>query len=100
MLDPANTYVDTTVSVGRDVTLFPGTILQGDTVVGDGSEIGPDTRLVDCSIGSGTIVESSTARQATVGDRCAIGPFAALTPGSKIPDETITGPFYTSRVET
>jgi bifunctional UDP-N-acetylglucosamine pyrophosphorylase/glucosamine-1-phosphate N-acetyltransferase len=50
MLDPANTYVDTTVIVGRDVTLFPGTILQGDTVIGDGCEIGPNTQLVDCAV--------------------------------------------------
>jgi bifunctional UDP-N-acetylglucosamine pyrophosphorylase/glucosamine-1-phosphate N-acetyltransferase len=99
MLDPAHTYVDTTVSVGRDVTLFPGTILQGDTAIGDGSEIGPDTRLVDCSIGSATIVEKTTARQSTVGDHCHVGPFAALAPGSKIPDDAVTGPFYTSRAD-
>ena len=28
----ARTYIDATVQLGRDVTLFPGTILQGDTV--------------------------------------------------------------------
>ncbi len=99
MLDPQNTYVDTTVTVGRDVTLFPGTILQGDTVIGDGSEIGPDTRLVDCSVGSGSVVETTTARQATVGDRCHVGPFAALVAGEKIPDDVVTGPFYTARAD-
>ena len=33
MVDPASVYVDTTVVVGRDVTLFPGVILQGSTRV-------------------------------------------------------------------
>ena len=42
MVDPAAVYVDTTVAVGRDVTLFPGVILQGSTVVGDGTELGPE----------------------------------------------------------
>ena len=35
MLDPANTYIDATVDLGEDVTLFPGTILQGRTAVGE-----------------------------------------------------------------
>ena len=53
MVDPASTFVDTTVVVGRDVTLFPGAMLQGATVIGDGAEIGPNTRLVDCTVGAG-----------------------------------------------
>jgi len=96
MLDPANTFVDTTVTVGRDVTLFPGTILQGDTAIGDGSEIGPNTRLVDCSVGSNCVVENSTGRQAWVGDGAHVGPYAALVPGTKLADGTVTGPFYNS----
>src|SRR5690606_21161909 len=48
LVDPASTYLDATVKLGSDVTLFPGTILQGSTVVGAGAEIGPNTRLVDC----------------------------------------------------
>ena len=35
MLDPERTYVDATVRLAADVTLFPGTILQGATVVGE-----------------------------------------------------------------
>src|SRR5205085_8607192 len=40
MLDPERTYIDTTVVIEPDVTLFPGTILQGDTVVRTGAEVG------------------------------------------------------------
>ena len=43
MIDPQQTYIDVTVELGRDVTLFPGTLLQGSTVVAAGSEIGPST---------------------------------------------------------
>ena len=32
MLDPRQTFIDVTVQLGRDVTLYPGTILQGNTV--------------------------------------------------------------------
>ena len=58
MLDPRQTFIDVTVRIGRDVTLYPGTMLQGSTVVGDECEIGPDTRLVDCSVGDGATVRA------------------------------------------
>jgi bifunctional UDP-N-acetylglucosamine pyrophosphorylase/glucosamine-1-phosphate N-acetyltransferase len=96
MVDPAAVYVDTTVRVGRDVTLFPGVILQGSTVVGDGTELGPNTRLVDTVIGADCVVEQTTGRNATVGDRSVVGPYAALAPGSDIPADSVTGPFYTA----
>ena len=95
IVDPANTYVDSTVSVGRDVTLFPGTILSGRTIVGDHTEVGPNTRLVDCVVGSDCIVEYSTARRATIEARSVVGPFAVLDPGSVVPEGSVTGPFYT-----
>src|SRR5258706_90742 len=47
MTDPARTYIDATVALGREVELLPGVVLEGATTVGAGSVIGPDTRLVD-----------------------------------------------------
>ena len=95
MLDPSSVFVDTTVTVGRDVTLFPGVILQGDTTVGDGTEIGPNTRLVDSSVGSECMVEQTTARPARIGDRAVVGPYAVLGAGAEVPSDFRTGPFYT-----
>lgn len=94
MVDPERTYVDTTVELAPDVTLFPGTILQGMTVVGRGAEIGPDTRLVDCVVGAGSTVEQTTARDAEIGAHAHVGPYAHIAPGGAVPDGTVTGPFY------
>jgi bifunctional UDP-N-acetylglucosamine pyrophosphorylase/glucosamine-1-phosphate N-acetyltransferase len=99
MLDPARTYVDATVELAPDVTLFPGTILQGSTTVGEGCEIGPDTRLVDCRIGSGSRIEKTMAEAAVIGADCHVGPFAVLAAGTEIPSTTVTGPFYTAGTE-
>ncbi len=96
MLDPTNTYLDTTVEVGRDVTLFPGVILQGATKIGNGTEIGPNTRLVDCIVGEGCMIEETTARTAVIGDGATVGPYAVLHPGAEIPAFHRTGPFYNS----
>lgn len=94
LVDPANTYLDATVQLASDVTLFPGTILQGSTVIGAGAEIGPHTRLVDCMVGAGAVVEQSNGRDAEVGVGATVGPFAVLAPGAQVPDGAVTGPFY------
>jgi bifunctional UDP-N-acetylglucosamine pyrophosphorylase/glucosamine-1-phosphate N-acetyltransferase len=96
MLDPRQTFIDTGVSIGRDVTLFPGTMLQGRTSIGAGSEIGPNTRLVDTVVGERTVVENAVAREAEIGDDCHVGPFAHLAPGSRVAEGATTGPFYSS----
>ncbi|MEO7837524.1 MAG: sugar phosphate nucleotidyltransferase [Acidimicrobiales bacterium] len=94
MIDPRRTYIDATVRLSPDVTLFPGAILQGSTTVGAGAQIGPDTRLVDCVVGDGAIVEQTVARQAEIGADARVGPFAALAPGSRVAPGTVTGPHF------
>ncbi|MGD9702978.1 MAG: bifunctional N-acetylglucosamine-1-phosphate uridyltransferase/glucosamine-1-phosphate acetyltransferase [Acidimicrobiia bacterium] len=99
MLDPRQTFIDVTVELGRDVTLFPGAMLQGRTVVGDGVEIGPDTRLVDCIVGAGATIENTVARDAEIGAGARVGPYAALGPGSHVTSGAATGPFYTGSAD-
>jgi bifunctional UDP-N-acetylglucosamine pyrophosphorylase/glucosamine-1-phosphate N-acetyltransferase len=94
MVDPDRTYIDTTVRLGTDVTLFPGTILQGTTNIGDGCELGPDVRLDRCTVGASTRIEQATATLASIGNDCNIGPYAVLNPGSSLPPNTSTGAFY------
>lgn len=96
MVDPTRTYVDTTVDLATDVTLFPGTILQGRTIIGEGAEIGPGTRLVDCVVGARSTVEQATARDAEIGADAHVGPYAYLAPGTSVPDAATTGPFHTA----
>ena len=99
MIDPERTYVDASVVLGRDVTLFPGAVLQGHTVVDDHVEIGPDCRLVDCHVGEGAVLENTVARRAEIGAGAVVGPFAVLTPGSRVAPGTVTGAFYNGEAE-
>ena len=96
MIDPDRTYIDTTVHIGADVTLFPGTLLQGRTTIGEGSELGPDVHLVDCVVGRRCRIENAVARLTEIGDDAVVGPYAALAPGSQLIAGQVTGPFYTS----
>ncbi len=68
MVDPTRTYVDLGVTLAEEVTLLPGTILQGRTSVGFASVIGPDTRLVDTVVGEGATVTSTEDTRAENGD--------------------------------
>ncbi|MGI9623089.1 MAG: NTP transferase domain-containing protein [Acidimicrobiales bacterium] len=94
MVDPERTYVDATVTLSADVTVLPGSVLQASTVIGPRAEIGPDTHLVDCAVGSDAIVSKTVGRDAEVGEAARVGPFAVLEPGSHVAPATVTGPFH------
>jgi bifunctional UDP-N-acetylglucosamine pyrophosphorylase / glucosamine-1-phosphate N-acetyltransferase len=96
MVDPATTFVDATVELAADVTLFPGVVLQGHTVVAANSELGPGTRLVDCVVGEGAVLEHTVGRDAEVGAGAHVGPFAVLQPGAHVAAGAVTGAFYTA----
>jgi bifunctional UDP-N-acetylglucosamine pyrophosphorylase/glucosamine-1-phosphate N-acetyltransferase len=96
MLDPERTYLDTSVELATDVTLFPGTILRGATSIAAGAEIGPDTHLSDCVVGERAVVEHTVGREADIGDDAHVGPWAVLGPGAKVASAAVTGPFFTA----
>lgn len=80
LLDPATTYIDSTVCIGRDVTIYPNTILQGATCIGQGAWVGPNTVIRDSRIGERCRVVASVVEEAIMEERSEIGPFGHLRP--------------------
>ncbi len=97
MLDPERTYVDTSVNLAADVTLFPGTLLQGETVIATGCEIGPNSHLVDCVVGERATVTNSVARAAEIGAEAVVGPYATILPGARVAAGAVTGAYFIGR---
>ena len=95
MVDPEATYVDTTVELGTDVVLYPGTHLQGRTIVEAGAELGPNTQLADCRVGARALVSATVGRNAEVGEDARVGPWAFLPPGTRVPPGAVTGAGFT-----
>ncbi|HMK63612.1 MAG TPA: NTP transferase domain-containing protein [Acidimicrobiales bacterium] len=93
MWDPERTYVDASVQLAADVVLLPGVLLQGDTVVDHGAEIGPDCQLLDTVVGEGAVITTSTAARAKVGEHSHVGPYVVLGPGAVVPPGEVVGPF-------
>ncbi len=84
MLDPTRTYIDAGVEVASGATLLPGTMLHGRTVIGAGSVIGPDTRIIDSIVGENVTIELSVVRESEIADDCTVGPFAHLRAGTQL----------------
>jgi bifunctional UDP-N-acetylglucosamine pyrophosphorylase/glucosamine-1-phosphate N-acetyltransferase len=98
IVDPDRTYIDAGVRVGRDTLIEPGAMLFGDTTVGEGARIGAGSRIVDSSIGDGTVVlPYCVIAEARIGVRCRVGPFAHLRPGSVLDEEARVGNFVETK---
>ena len=82
IVDPATTWIDSDVSIGRDAMILPGTQLLGATTIGAGARIGPDTTLTDTEVGDGAEVKRTEANLAQIGAGATVGPFSYLRPGT------------------
>jgi len=93
IVDPMNTWVDSTASVASDVTLLPGTWIAGSTTVASGAVIGPRTTLVDCTVAAGAQVIESHCTGAAIGAKATVGPFTYLRPGTDLGPSSKAGAF-------
>ncbi|MFF4502571.1 bifunctional UDP-N-acetylglucosamine diphosphorylase/glucosamine-1-phosphate N-acetyltransferase GlmU [Streptomyces sp. NPDC001401] len=84
VIDPATTWIDVTVTFEQDAVVHPGTQLHGSTHVGEGAEVGPNSRLTDTRVDAGARVDNTVADGAHVGPQAKVGPFAYLRPGTSL----------------
>ncbi|MFE0728262.1 bifunctional UDP-N-acetylglucosamine diphosphorylase/glucosamine-1-phosphate N-acetyltransferase GlmU [Streptomyces antibioticus] len=84
VVDPASTWVDVTVTFGQDAIVQPGTQLLGATQIGEGAEVGPNSRLKDTVVGAGARVDNTVSDTAHIGAHATVGPFAYLRPGTRL----------------
>lgn len=93
IVDPSSTWIDVTVSLGRDAIVEPNSHLRGVTEVGPSAVIGPDTSLIDVYVGEGAHVLRTHAVGATIGPHASVGPYTYLRPGTVLHERTKAGAF-------
>ncbi|WP_017729508.1 bifunctional UDP-N-acetylglucosamine diphosphorylase/glucosamine-1-phosphate N-acetyltransferase GlmU [Halalkalibacterium ligniniphilum] len=93
IIDPEQTYISSDATIGQDTTLYPGTMILGETVIGEDCQIGPNTEILDSKIGNGTVIRQSVVHDSEIGKDVKIGPFAHIRPASQIEDEVRIGNF-------
>ena len=100
VIDPATTWIDVDVTVGRDTVIHPGTQLLGVTRIGGRCQIGPDTTLTDVTVGDEASVIRTHATSSVIGDGATVGPFTYLRPGSVLGAEGKLGAFVETKNST
>lgn len=84
IVDPETTYIHPEVEIGRDTTIYPFTMIEGKTVIGEACRIGPHARIRDCVIQDGAVVETAVAIGSHIGQGAIVEPYTFLRPGSKV----------------
>lgn len=93
MIDPASSYIEADVKIGRDTTIMPNTYLQGKTELGEGNVVGPNTVVRDTKIGNGCKILASVLEGATLENDVDMGPFARLRKGAHLGNHVHMGNF-------
>jgi bifunctional UDP-N-acetylglucosamine pyrophosphorylase/glucosamine-1-phosphate N-acetyltransferase len=91
--DPASTWIDVTVTIGQDAEIGPQAQLEGATVIGAGAKVGPGCLLEDTTVGEDAVLLHAVCRQAEIGPRVTVGPFAYLRPGASIAADAHIGTY-------
>jgi bifunctional UDP-N-acetylglucosamine pyrophosphorylase/glucosamine-1-phosphate N-acetyltransferase len=97
ILDPATTWIDVTVSLEPDAVVDQNSQLVGSTSVAAGAVVGPDTTLIDTTVGAGATVLRTHSIGAEVGPAASVGPFSFLRPGTRLARKSKVGGFVETK---
>lgn len=96
--DPDTTYIDDSVTIGRDTVIGPNTQLRGKTVVGERCQIDGTALLTDSEIGDDVHLRFSVVMTGCrVEHGAIIGPFAHMRPGSNLAPNVHIGNFVETK---
>jgi bifunctional UDP-N-acetylglucosamine pyrophosphorylase/glucosamine-1-phosphate N-acetyltransferase len=93
VINPESTYVEASVTIGRDTIIQPNTFIRGKTQIGDNCEIGPNSIITDCNIGNYVKILAAVMDKAIVEDGVDMGPFARLRKGAHLGPHVHLGNF-------
>jgi bifunctional UDP-N-acetylglucosamine pyrophosphorylase / glucosamine-1-phosphate N-acetyltransferase len=94
LADPARIDVRGELICGRDVSIDVNCIFEGKVVLGDGVSVGANCVLRDLRVAAGTrIAPFCHLEAAGIGERCVIGPYARIRPGTALASEVHIGNF-------
>jgi len=91
--DLAGTFISEEAKIGAGTVILPGVIIEGATVIGENCKIGPNSRLIDMTMGDNVEIQYTVAEKSKLADGCKIGPFAYIRPGSDLGKNVKIGDF-------
>ena len=91
IMDPASTFIEGSVKIGRDTIIFPYTWLEGNTEIGEDCEIGPNARFTNVKVGNDNHLQFIYAHDCEVKNYVTAGPYVHLRPDTVISDHVKIG---------
>ncbi len=93
IMDKNNTYIDSSVVIGENCTIYPNVVIEGNSVIGDNTIIYMGTYIRNSIIGKNNTIYNSYIFDSKIGDYNQIGPFAFIREGNIIGDNNRLGSF-------
>lgn len=92
-LDKDSCFIEKSVTIGKNVTIYPNNQIYGNTCIGDNVTLYPNNCIFNCQIGDSCKVQSSYLEDSVVAQNVNIGPYARIRPNSKIDSNCKIGNF-------
>ena len=91
IMDPASTFIEGSVKIGRDTIIYPYTWLEGNTEIGEDCEIGPNARFTNVKVGNDNHLQFIYAHDCEVKNHVTACPYVHLRPDTVISDHVKIG---------
>ena len=93
IIDPASTFIEEGVQINKDTTIYPFTIIQKESKIGQNCIIGPYSHIINAKIGNEVKIWSSVIEDSEIKDGVKIGPYSHLRPGTTVEKNAKIGNF-------
>lgn len=93
IIDEKSVYIEDTVKIGNNVTIYPSNFLFGNTIIEDNVTLMPNNQITNSTIKENSKINCSVIENSIVGENVSIGPYAHLRPNSGIGNNCKIGNF-------
>jgi len=97
IIDPKTTYIEETVDIAPTSIIYPGVILEGNTIIEEAVVIGANSQIKDTIVKKGAHINISVVVGAVIGEETEVGPFAYLRPGTNLANNCKVGGFVETK---
>lgn len=92
IVDPKSTYIELGAEIEKDVMIYPGTCIDKNSVIKEGTSIYSST-IINSTIEEDVTIKSSEIEDSKVGFGTTVGPYAHLRPNSNVGKNCKVGNF-------
>jgi bifunctional UDP-N-acetylglucosamine pyrophosphorylase/glucosamine-1-phosphate N-acetyltransferase len=98
LADPQRIDIRGKLHCERDVSIDVNCVFEGDVILGEGVQVGPNCVLRNCRVGAGSVIHAMSHVDDThIGADCNVGPYARLRPGTVLADAARIGNFVETK---